>query len=157
MNKKPDDAEPGAQPCRSADYLRSYPVDCSRQFIHVIKPGEITFAGQGGMHTVETDAGPGTGIGGLKAPVWHSLTYSGGRPSSRPRVREEAMRRLHKGQYSESPKEFGEQLSGWLARLEQAAIAEQVPQMTPRIAERNVRDLWDAWHRCRGCRPAPWR
>jgi hypothetical protein len=104
--------------------------------------------GQAGMHIDET----GKNIGGFK---WHSLTYPGGRPSSRGRVREEALRRLRRGQFPETLKEFGEQLSRWLKELEQTII-EEVPQMTPPVVERNINDLWNEWHRCRGCKPAPW-
>jgi hypothetical protein len=138
MNEK----KPGAKfDTQSADYLRSYPVDCTRQFIQVIELGQIEkFAGQGGMQTKENSTGPNTGIGGLKAPVWHSLTYSGGRPSSRERVRQEAKRRLDKGRYPGTPEEFCQQLSKWLADLEQMT-GEQIPQMTPPVVRRHIDDL----------------
>jgi len=157
MNKKPDiKLGDNAQPCPGslADYLRSWPVDCSRQFIHVIKPGEITFAGQGGVHINETDE---TGIWGLRRI---SLAYprgAGGAPSSRARVRDEAMRRLYKGQYPTTLKEFRKQLSEWLAELQEYHL-EKVPQMTPPVVERHIRDLWNAFHSCRrDCHPKPWR
>ena len=153
MNKKPGDTELGVQPCLSADYLRSYPVDCSRQFIHVIKPGEITFAGQGGL-----DISGSRETVSLGSFVLHNrdIDDRGGKPSSRVRVREEAMRRLCMGRYPETLKEFSEQLSAWLAHLGEMSI-EEIPQMIGITVQRNTNDLWNAWHSCRGCRPTPWR
>jgi len=157
MKKEPD-AEPDAQPCLSADYLRSYPVDCSRRFIHLIEPGDIVpFAGQGGVD-----------ISGSKETMWlgrfvrHNRDIDhdrdrGGRPSSRVLVRDETMRRLVKGEYLETLKEFCEQLSKWLADREQMTM-EKIPQMTPPVVERNINDLWNEFHSCRrDCHPTPWR
>jgi hypothetical protein len=144
--------------------------------VHEIKPGEIPpFAGQGGMnspHAAQLLSGaavlagqagmnidetfPG-GIAGIKA-LLHPLTYShgpGGRPSSRLRVWEEAMRRLYHNRPAETLEAFSVQLSRWLEeQLDETTMA-QVPQMKPRTVELNIKDLWNAWHRCRGCPTGP--
>ena len=123
--------------------------------VHEIKPGEIlTFAGQGGMNIDETFP---SGIAGLKPLPWHPLTYPsglGGRPSSRARVREEAMRRLYHNRQPEKLRAFRAQLSEWLEGQFDEEL-KQVPQMKPRTVELNIEDLWNAWHRCRGCPTGP--
>ena len=123
--------------------------------VHEIKPGEIPiFGGQAGMNIDETFPG---GIAGIKA-LLHPLTYPrgpGGRPSSRLRVWEEAMRRLYHNRHQETLEAFSVQLSRWLEeQLDETTMA-QVPQMQPRTVELNIKDLWNAWHRCRGCPTGP--
>ena len=142
MNKKPGDAEPDAQPCPSADYLRSYPIDPSpflgptpTLVVHEIKKGEIEkFAGQGGMDDVPTDR--------LRQKWVKDNTDIGirpGRQSSRNLIREEARRRLKVGEYPKTKtlEAFAKQLSDWLKRHHP-----DQPTMSPDRVENAIRDIW---------------
>jgi hypothetical protein len=64
------------------------------------------------------------------------LNDAPGRPSSRDLVRQEVKRRLDAGNTSHLGV-LGHNLSEWLANEHPAA-----PQMSPRVVENNIRDLW---------------
>jgi hypothetical protein len=104
------------------------------QIFHVIGPGEITFAGQGGMEVKEKK------VWGLR-PRKHPLTKinQGGRPSSKSLIWREALWRVRAGNYPETLKEFANELSNWLRRHHP-----EEPRMSSRVVEqkRIIRDLW---------------
>ena len=138
MNKKPGDAEPGAQPWRSADYLRSYPIDPSpllgrTPVIHEIKPGDIPkFTGQGGMANVPTDR---------LRQKWvkdnTDIAIRPGRESSRDLVRAEAQQRLNAAKHPKTLKAFAKQISDWLKQHQP-----DKPTMSPDRVENAIRDIW---------------
>ena len=69
--------------------------------------------------------------------VWRGIKR--GRPSSRDLVRLEAQPRLEVGTVPPTLKQFGNELSVWLAEHHSDA-----PPMVGRVVERNIRDLWHA-------------
>jgi hypothetical protein len=144
MNKKPGDAEPGAQPCPSADYLRSYPIDPSPLLgrgwpeIHVIKPGEIEkFAGQGGMEDVRAKSGE------IKLIERNFDSRRSGRPDFRGPVLQAAERRINAGNFDTSLIKFAKEI-----------VDEDFPNSLPedrpavRTVVRIIResDQWARWH-----------
>jgi hypothetical protein len=137
MNEKPD-VKPDAQPCLSADYLRSYPVDCSRQFIHVIKPGEITFAGQGGMEDVKAKSGE------IKLIERNFGSRRSGAPGFKDPVLKAAERRINAGNYPTSLPEFAEEILN-------EDFSNSLPEDRPanRSIQRIIRksDQWAQWRR----------
>ena len=144
MNKKPGDAEPGAQPCPSADYLRSYPIDPSPLLgrgwpeIHVIKPGEITFAGQGGMKDVKAKSGE------IKLIERNFDSRRSGRPDFRDPVLKAAERRINAGNYSTSLPEFADEILN-------EDFSNSLPEERPanRTVQRIIRESkqWAQWRR----------
>jgi len=67
------------------------------------------------------------------------FAWRGGRPSSRDLVRLEAQRRLDVDTVPATLKQFGNELSMWLAANHPGA-----PRMVGRVVERNIRALWPA-------------
>jgi hypothetical protein len=140
MKDKPD-TKPSAQPCPSADYLRSYPVDCSRQFIQVIEKGEITFSGQGGMKDVKAKSGQ---IKLIERKKFDSPKPFGGRPDFKEPVLSAAERRINAGNYSTSLPEFADEILN-------EDFSNSLPEERPvnRTVQRIIRESkqWAQWRR----------
>jgi hypothetical protein len=124
--------------------------------VHEIKVGEIpTFAAQGGMnspHAAQLMLGAAVLAAGGYAPQEHR----GGRKSSGDRAWDEAMRRLYIGR--DIPKtlgEFGKKISKWLETQVDQEM-KPVPLLSGGRVSRRISKLWNAWHRCRGCKPIDW-
>src|SRR6516164_8932296 len=93
----------------------------------------------------------------LAAGGYAPQEHRGGRKSSKDLVRNETIRRLCIGRgIPELLKEFSDQLSEWLKDQVDEEM-KQVPQLSSERVGRTMNDLWNAWHRCRGCKPDSWK
>jgi hypothetical protein len=121
-----------------------------------IKRGEITFTAETSMNSPRASQLM-LGAAVLSAGGYAPQEHRGGRKSSGDLVWNETLRRLYIGRgIPETLKEFSEQLSEWLKDQVDETM-KQVPQLGPERAARAMNVLWNAWRRCRGCKPDSWK